>query len=305
MKKLLSLILCLALITSILVACTPDGCAHQYVDGVCKLCSATDPNYKASTGGSPSNACPHMFINGICKSCNASDANYQPSTGGTTSTPCAHVYVDGACTKCQDIDANYVAPVAPVENGELTIAGNGKYLLVDSNGNYGGTRNRAKYGIGAPLSGMYDQPNTVYYTINDYYNMKSTKRADGTAERTIYTGFAPYQQTTRYSGIAGAVAVLNYWGVEVTTDTEVELIAKYEEANSTTLSARETDTGLANMWKALGYNAAVETFVSTAFYLIKGKMSVYQNKIISEIAGQGDFSSLTKILRRIIKVTHT
>ncbi len=231
MKKLLSLILCLVLVTSVLVACTPDGCAHQYVDGVCQLCSETD-------------------------------VKYQASTDGQTATRCAHVYVDGVCTKCQDADANYVAPVAPVENGELTIAGNGKYLLVDPNGNYGGTRNRGQYGIGAPLNGMYDQPNTQYYTINDYYNMKSTKRADGTAERTIYTGFAPYQQTTRYSGIANSVAVLNYWGETVTTETELELIAKYEEANSTTLSSRESDTGLANMWKALGYNATVETFVS-------------------------------------------
>jgi len=45
------------------------------------------------------------------------------------------------------------------------------------------------------------------------------------------------------------------------------------------------------------------TFISVAFYLIKGKMSVYQNKILAEIAGHGDFSSLKRILKRIIITT--
>ena len=149
MKKLLSLILCLALLSTVLVACTPEGCAHQYVDGVCKLCTEKDPKYQASTGGE-------------------------------TTTPCAHVYVDGVCKNCQANDANYVAPSVVPASGELTIAGNGKYLLVDADGNYGGTLNRGKYGVGAPLNGMYDDDSQQYYTRNDFYNMKSTKMEDGT-----------------------------------------------------------------------------------------------------------------------------
>ncbi len=234
MKKLLSLILCLVFITSVLVACTPDGCAHQYVDGVCKLCTEKDSKYQASTGGSQS-------------------------------TPCAHVYVDGVCKNCQANDANYVPPTGALETGELAIAGNGKYLLADSNGNYGGTLNRGKYGEGAALNGKYDVENSDYYTINDFYHMQSTKMADGKEERTIYTGFAPYQQTMAdSSGIAGMIAVLNYWGETVTTDSEVELVNKYEEINGTTVYGNgTTGEGLVGLWTALGYTASYTKYNET------------------------------------------
>ncbi len=259
MKKLIALFICLVLVSSVLVACTPDGCAHRYVDGTCTLCQATDPNYKPAQGGNNTEKCSHRYINGVCTSCQATDSNYVANTPINPSAQCAHNYVDGICTKCQDVDDNYVAPT--IEQGALTIAGNGKYLLADENGNYGGTRNRSKYGNGAPLNGMYDQVNSTWYQTNrDFYNMKSTKLSDGTPARTIYSNFSPYQQTmANTSGISGMVAVLNYWGETVTTSTEVELFEKYQEVNNTTLTGRETAQGLINVWKSLGYQAELST----------------------------------------------
>lgn len=235
MKKLISLVLCLALIASVLVACTPDGCAHQYVDGICKHCQETDANYTPAQGGS-----------GQTNTCDLG----------------VHTYVDGVCKLCNATDSSYVEPI--YQSGNLYVAGNGKYLLADENGNYGGTINRGKYGDGAPLNGRYDSTD-LYYTRNDYYHMQSTVRDDGVAGRTIYTGFSGYQQRMeRDSGIALSVAVLNYWGEAVSTETEEELVAKYEEINNTTIATNgETSTGLANLWQSMGYTAAKETFVSS------------------------------------------
>jgi len=233
MKKLISLTLCLAILTAVLVACGPTGCAHRFVEGTCTLCNETDPKYT-------------------------------PAQGSQGAAPCAHVYVDGTCTLCQAVDQSFVAPTGTPESSQLSIVGGGKYLLADANGNYGGTLNRGKYGDGAPLNGLYDADDT-YYTRNDFYNMQSTVRDDGKAGRTIYTGFSGYQQRMeRDSGIALSVAVLNYWGETVTTETELQLVNKYEEVNGTTIVANgETSTGLANLWQSMGYTAAKETFVSS------------------------------------------
>ena len=261
MKKLLSLILCLVLLSSVLVACEPSGCAHRYVDGVCKLCQATDPNYTPAQGGAPSNPCAHHYVNGVCKFCQATDGNYVANTPITPTQPETHNYVDGVCTICQAPQAGYVAPTYP--QGALAPVGNGKYVLADENGNYGGTRDRGRYGDGAPLNGMYDQPNSIWHETNrDFYNMKSTKLADGTPARTIYSGFAPYQQTmANTSGIAGMVAALNYWGEAVGSETELELFNKYQELNGA-LTGRETAQGLINLWNSLdlGYTATAGTF---------------------------------------------
>jgi len=229
MKKLISLVLCLAILTAVLVACGPTGCAHRFVEGTCTLCNETDPKYT-------------------------------PAQGSQGAAPCAHVYVDGTCTLCQAVDQSFVAPTGTPESSQLSIVGGGKYLLADANGNYGGTLNRGKYGDGAPLNGRYDDQLQQYYTRNDFYNMQSTKMEDGTIERTIYTGFAPYQQTMANSGaMAGMVAVLNYWGETVTTETELQLVQKYEQVNATDVAASfPTAQGLVNLWTELGYTATLE-----------------------------------------------
>ena len=139
----------------------------------------------------------------------------------------------------------------------LSEVGNGKYVLADTHGNYGGSRDSVLYGEGAPFNGQYDVENDEYYTRNDFYNMKSTQH------RTIYTNFAPYQQTmANTSGIACMVAVLNYWGVEVTANTELELLKKYESINATTLDSRETATGLQKLWAEYGYTANVVKYTA-------------------------------------------
>ena len=228
MKKLISLIICLTLLLGVLVACTPDGCAHRYIEGVCTICQESDPSYT-------------------------------PAQAITPQRGCTHSYVDGVCKLCQATDSSFVAPT--YTSGTLAPLGNGKYVLADENGNYGGTRDRGRYGDGAPLNGMYDQADSLWYaTNNDFYNMKSTKLEDGTPVRTMHTGFSPYQQTmANTSGIAGVVAVLNYWGETVTTNTELELFNKYQEVNSVTLNGRETAQGLINLWNNLGYTAAKGT----------------------------------------------
>ena len=334
MKKLLSLILCLVLLSGVLVACAPEQqsrspldnnqmqsansteycnhtyqngyctkcgtanfnylgttpCNHTYVGGVCTKCSATNPNYVPAEVINPTAPCAHTYVGGVCTKCNATNPNYTPADVINPTAPCAHTYyngtctkcgnvdknyvanqpilpqacahnyVDGTCTKCQTVDVNYVAPT--YQKGLLTLAGDGKYLLADENGNYGGTRDRGRYGDGAPLNGQYDQPNSLWYaTNNDFYHMKSTKLTDGTPARTMYTGFAPYQQTmANTSGIAGMVATLNYWGETVTTETELDLFNRYQQVNNVTLNGRETAQGLVNLWQDLGYTASLGTF---------------------------------------------
>ena len=226
MKKLLSLIICLALLTSVLVACTPEGFTHTYVGGVCTDCGETDPNYKANQD------------------------NF--------TAPCGHYYVNGVCNKCQAIDPNYQAPQDPNETSkDFTVVGNGNYLLADAEGNYGGALNRSKYGMGAPLNGEYDVENTIYYTVNDYYNMPST------STRTIYTNFNGYQQQMRYtSGLASMVAVLNYWGESVDTTTELALLEQYQQLNAVDVYSQKgtTGQGLANLWQQLGYTVSLNEY---------------------------------------------
>ena len=263
MKKLISLALCLALFATVLVGCAPKGCAHQYIDGTCKLCQQTDSNYTPAQGGTPTTPCAHRYVSGTCVACGATDSSYVAATPIDPQQAHAHSYVDGVCTICHQPDGAFVAPT--YTQGQLSVVGNGKYLLADENGNYGGTLNRGKYGDGAPLNGMYDDNSQQYYNRNDFYNMQSTKMADGTIERTIYTGFAPYQQTMANSGaMAGMVAVLNYWGEAVTTSTELELVEKYEQINATSVvDAQPTAQGLVNLWNALEYQTELQKVTIT------------------------------------------
>jgi hypothetical protein len=86
-----------------------------------------------------------------------------------------------------------------------------------------------------------------------------------TSERTMHTNFAPYQQTMKdTSGIAGAVAVLNHWGEDITTLNEKALVEKYQTLNNTTVYGRGTSaSGLANLFNDLGYETTVGGFEDT------------------------------------------
>jgi len=274
MKKLLSLLLCLVLLAGVLTACGKTECSHRYVNGVCTLCSQTDPKYTANQPVTPQTPCAHQYVEGVCKVCHSVDSNYVANQPVLPQGPCAHNYVDGVCTLCQAPQDGFVAPT--YQGGALSVATNGKYLLVDEDGNYGGTRNRGLYGDGAPLNGAYDQVNSLWYaTNNDFYHMQSTKLADGTPARTMYTGFSPYQQTmANTSGIAGMVAVLNYWGETVTSNTELDLFNKYQEVNGTTLSGRETAQGLINLWNSLGYTASKSTLTRASTRKVAAQQSM-------------------------------
>ncbi|MBR2974821.1 MAG: C39 family peptidase [Clostridia bacterium] len=133
-----------------------------------------------------------------------------------------------------------------------------KHLILDADGNYGGTLDAARYGEGAPLNGMYDQKNSQYFTAPDYYNMPST------ATRTIFPNFAPYQQTMKdSSGVACALMLLNYFGEDVkNTYNELALVNKYEQLNQATVYGNGTTAdGLVNLFTDLGYEAVSEEYV--------------------------------------------
>ena len=105
----------------------------------------------------------------------------------------------------------------------------GKYLILNEDGSYGGSYLDAKYGKGAPYNGEYDVADSDYYTVNsDYYNMNSTE------ERKIFPKFSSYQQTMAdTSGIACLMDILNYMGEDVKGKySEVELLKRYEQINN-------------------------------------------------------------------------
>jgi hypothetical protein len=138
-------------------------------------------------------------------------------------------------------------PEEPEEPEELK-----KYLILDEFGNYGGTTNKSRYGVGAPLNGEYDQQESVYYRVNDFYNKKSTE------DRTIIPHFAPYQQTMADSGgLACGLMILNYFGEDIrNTYNEVELVKLYEQLNETEVYGNGTDAqGLKKLFNHIGYSA--------------------------------------------------
>ena len=124
----------------------------------------------------------------------------------------------------------------------------GKYLILNKDGSYGGTINDACYGKGAPLNGEYDVENSDYYYNGDYYNMKSN------SERTIFPKFSPYQQTMQdSSGIACILMVLNYLGYDVKDKySELNLVAQYERKNQVEVYGNgTTPEGLVKLIKDL------------------------------------------------------
>ena len=81
--KLLAILLVLLVSVALFVSCGGE-CAHEFDEGTCKLCGASDPNYTAP--------CEHAYEDGICTECGAADPDYTPV--------CAHEFVNGGCTKC-------------------------------------------------------------------------------------------------------------------------------------------------------------------------------------------------------------
>ena len=110
MKRIISLVVCLALCLSMAImlgSCSlinkitgKDKHEHNFVDGKCE-CGETDPEYVPPH--------EHNFVDGKCE-CGESDPNYVPPTH-------EHVFVDGKC-ECGEEDPNYVPPTPTPELGE-------------------------------------------------------------------------------------------------------------------------------------------------------------------------------------------
>ena len=74
--------------------CNTQG--HSYVQGYCKYCGASDPNYDPCALG-------HSFENGYCRICLTPDPTFNPCANG-------HNYRNGSCITCGASDPNWVAP---------------------------------------------------------------------------------------------------------------------------------------------------------------------------------------------------
>ena len=228
MKKKLNIILSVAILTIPLVSCGEEenGCVHTFYEGICSQCGEKHANYEAAENSNPveEDVHVHTYYEGVCSICDAVDSKYVPAE-----------------------DRNPVDEQPPVVSN--------KHLILDAKGNYGGTLNRTKYGEGAPLNGLYDVENDEYYTVNDFYNMKSTD------QRTIYTNFAPYQQTMQdSSGLACILMMLNYLGEDVSDYSEINLVKAYEQVNNATVyNNGTTPEGLANLVNSLNLGYSVTT----------------------------------------------
>ena len=158
-------------------------------------------------------------------------------------------------------DVFTISASALADNGFITPSvsdprnEDGKHLILNIDGSYGGSLFDAKYGKGAPLNGEFDQKDSEYfYTANDYYNMASD------AYRTLIPHFSSYQQTMAdTSGIACILMILNYLGHNVQTEySELALLEKYEAVNKTTVFEKgTTESGLIALVNSLnlGYTA--------------------------------------------------
>lgn len=128
----------------------------------------------------------------------------------------------------------------------------GKYLILNDDGTYGGSYHELKYGTGAPFSGEYDQTDSEYYMINDYYHM------DSDIYRSLFPKFSSYQQTMQdTSGIACVMMILNYLKVDISSYSEYELMLLYEKLNGTKIYGNGTNAqGIAKLINALdlGYD---------------------------------------------------
>jgi len=87
--KITILLLLVAAVTSALCACgnkKEESCAHNYVDGVCTICSE---------------ACTHIYSEGVCAACKMPcEHDYENSVCTICGTACTHSYDNGTCTAC-------------------------------------------------------------------------------------------------------------------------------------------------------------------------------------------------------------
>lgn len=99
-----------------------------------------------------------------------------------------------------------------------------------------------------------DHPDSRYYVINDYYNMKS----DDTLH--IISQFMTYQQTTEYScGYASALMVLNHFGTDNYDEMQIGELIGIDETNGTSVE------GLSNFFESIGWKTESHASVTPYF----------------------------------------
>lgn len=113
----------------------------------------------------------------------------------------------------------------------------------------------AKDGNGANAFGnALDHPDSRYYTVNDFYNMKS----GGSLH--ILSHFQTYQQTTEYTcGSAAALMVLNYYGNHEFNEMEIAERTKAHPGHGTSVEA------LADFLQEIGYRVAYHADTTPLF----------------------------------------
>lgn len=98
-----------------------------------------------------------------------------------------------------------------------------------------------------------DHPDSRYYVINDYYNMKS----DDTLH--IISRFKTYQQTTEYScGCASAFMVLSHFGVDKYDEMQIGKLVGVDTTHGTSVE------GLSDFFESIGWKT--ESHASTTPY---------------------------------------
>ena len=130
-------------------------------------------------------------------------------------------------------DEEHMRPIVRREDNMIsTQEAFEKHLILREDGNYGGTRNEAKYGNGVAFNGANDHPEANYYALVDYYTLGSA----GT--RIVVPHWMQWEQTMASScGISSMLSTLYYHGCDLKDDQgrsipvydwEVQLVDWYE-----------------------------------------------------------------------------
>ena len=113
-----------------------------------------------------------------------------------------------------------------------------------------------------------DHPDSRYYTVNDFYNMKS----EGSLH--ILPHFQTYQQTTEYTcGSAAALMVLNYYGNHEFNEMEIAERTKAHRNHGTSVEA------LAEFLQEIGYRVTYHADTTPLF----ATLEEFQSYVIQQI----------------------
>ena len=200
---------------------------HNYVDGVCSVCGATDPNHGGSGGDEPHE---HVYASEVTTQATCTTdgvRTYTCSCGDTYTEPipaAGHNYVDGVCTTC---GANLVDEYQLVEYIEFD--GNQRIATDEIGANNFDMRAVVSY----PESGV----ERAIMTLSDSYSGTAEVGFDSTRPLFFYVG--GYVNPTNMPSVYGSI---------------VEIEAHYESGIGRTLKCEVdgvTYTGSGNAPKTM------------------------------------------------------